>query len=37
MDVDVAEAVCVTEDGDAGVGFDVFDELVGAARDAEVD
>jgi len=28
VDVDVAEAVCVPEDGDAGVVFNVFDELV---------
>ena len=37
MDVDVAEAVGVAEDGDARVVLDVADKLVGTARNAEVD
>lgn len=37
MDVDVAEAVGVAEDGDPCVVLDVADQLVGAAGDAEVD
>ena len=37
MDVDTAKAVCVAEDWDAGVSFDVADELVGATRDDKID
>lgn len=37
VDVDVADAVGVAEDGNAGVGLDVFDEGAGAAGDDEVD
>ena len=36
MEVDAAEAVCVAEDGDSSVVFDVADQFVGAARDYEV-
>lgn len=32
-----ADSVCVAEDGDLGGGLDEADELVGAARDDEVD
>ena len=37
MDVDVAEAVGVAEDGDPRVVLDVADKLVGAAGNAKVD
>lgn len=37
MDVDAAEAVCMSEDRNAGVFFDVSDQLVGATRYDKVD
>jgi len=37
VDIDAADAVCVPEYGDAGVIFDVADELIRSARDTEVD
>ena len=37
MDVDTAKAICVTEDRDARVVFDVSDQLVGTTWYDEID